>query len=93
MGFKEAINTYGKEITASFVYCGVRYKDEQIISMNPHYEGSLLKTVMKCLDIELNCELLEQTSAIVGLAIAGKAVAGVGKALDNNPIKTPRFGV
>ena len=93
MGFKEAINQYGKEITASFVYCGVRYKGEQIISMNPHYEGSLLKTVMKCLDIELDCELLEQTSSIVGLAIAGKAVAGVGKALDSNPIKSPKFGV
>lgn len=93
MGFKEAINEYGKQITASFVYCGATYKDEQIISMNPHYEGSLLKTVMKCLDIELDGELLEETSAIVGLAIVGKAVAGAGRALDENPITTPKFGV
>ena len=53
MGFKEAINEYGKQITASFVYNGITYKEEQILSMNPHYEGSLLRTVMKCLDIEL----------------------------------------
>ena len=93
MGFKEAINEYGKQITASFYYCGVRYSEEQIISMNPHYEGSLLKTVMKCLDIELDGELLEDTSAIVGLAIAGKAVAGVSEITDENAIFSPRFGV
>lgn len=93
MGFKEAINEYGKQITASFTYCGAIYKDEQIISMNPHYEGSLLKTVMKCLDIELDGELLSETSAIAGLAIAGKAFAGVAEVTDKNAIKSPRFGV
>lgn len=93
MGFKEAINEYGKQITASFVYNGVRYRDEQILSMNPHFEGSLLKTVMKCLDIELDRELLEDTCAIVGLAIAGKAVSGVSQVKDDNTIKSPMFGV
>ena len=93
MGFKEAINEYGKQITASFVYSGVNYNGEQIISMNPHYEGSLLKTVMKCLDIELDGELLEETSAIVGLAIAGKAVAGVDANTVGGMIMTPKFGV
>ena len=93
MGFKEAINEYGKQITASFVYSGATYRDEQIISMNPHYEGSLLKTVMKCLDIEIDGELLDDTSAIVGLAIAGKAIAGVSEATDENTIKSPKFGV
>ena len=93
MGFKEAINEYGKQITASFIYSGVLYKEDQILSMNPHYEGSLLKTVMKCLDIELNTELLEDTSAIVGLAIAGKAVAGVAELTEKNAIISPKFGV
>ena len=92
MGFKEAIQEYGKEITASFKCGGVRYKDEQIISMNPHYEGSVLGTVMKCLDIELNGELLDNPSAIVGIAIAGEAVAGVIEATDRNTIRSPRFG-
>ena len=93
MGFKEAINEYGKQITASFKYRGVTYKGGQILSMNPHYEGSLLKTVMKCLDIELDGELLEETSAIVGLAIAGKAVAGVDATTVGSAIMTPKFGV
>ena len=93
MGFKEAINAYGKQITASFTYNGVLYRDEQILSMNPHYEGSLLKTVMKCLDVEIDRELLEETSAIVGLAIAGKAVVGVSQVTDDNTIRSARFGV
>ena len=93
MGFKEAITEYGKQITASFVYNGVLYRDEQILSMNPHYEGSLLKTVMRCLDIELDTELLEDASAIVGLAIAGKAVSGVEQVTADNAIRSPRFGV
>ena len=92
MGFKEAINQYGREITASFVYRGVRYNDDQIISMNPHYEGSLLKTVMKCLDIEINCDLLDEASALAGIAIAGKAVAGVEEVTEENIIRTPKFG-
>jgi hypothetical protein len=53
VGFKEAIKEYGKEITASFTWGGVTYSDEDIISMNPHFEGSLLSSVMKCLDIEI----------------------------------------
>ena len=93
MGFKEAIQAYGKEITASFYCGGVRYRDEQIISMNPHYEGSLLKTVMKCLDIELDGELIDNPAAIAGIAIAGEAVAGVWEATDRNTIKRPKFGV
>ena len=93
MGFKEAINEYGKEITASFVCGGVRYRDGQIISMNPHFEGSLLGTVMKCLDIELDTELLENPTAIAGIAIAGDAVAGVVEVNDQNTIKKAAFGV
>ena len=93
MGFKEAIKEYGKEITASFVSGGVVYKDEQIISMNPHYEGSLLGTVMKCLDIELDTELLKKPGAFAGIAIAGEAVAGVIEANDQNTIRSTRFGV
>ena len=93
MGFKEAINEYGKEITASFSIGGATYRDEDIVSMNPHYEGSLLSSVMKCMDIELSGELKESVSAIVGIAIAGKAVVGVAEATDINTIKSPKFGV
>lgn len=93
MGFKEAINEYGKEITASFICGGVTYRDASIISMNPHYEGSLLSSVMKCMDIELDGELPEDVSAVVGVAVVGKAVAGVADATDLNTIKSPKLGV
>ena len=95
MGFKEAINEYGKQITASFSYNGATYIGEQIVSMNPHYEGSLLKTVMKCLEIELDCELLEKPESVAGIAIAGEAVTGGSAVTDNDYglIKNPRFGV
>lgn len=53
MGFNEAIKEFGKEITASFVCNGVTYTEDMIISMNPHYEGSLLSAVMRCLDVEV----------------------------------------
>lgn len=97
MGFKEAIQEYGKEITASFTCGGVPYSDDNIISMNPHYEGSLLRSVMKCLDIELKRvpDAIDNT-AIAGIAVAGIAVAGVSGTYDISEaaaIQTPRFGV
>lgn len=93
MGFKEAIKAYGKEITASFSCGGVTYGEDAIISMNPHYEGSVLGTVMKCLNIEIKRTFVGNASAIVGIAIAGEAVAGVGNVGDASIISKPRFGV
>ena len=106
MGFKEAIQEYGKEITASFSCGGITYSEENIISMNPHYEGSLLRSVMKCLDIEMKKSAVDSSSAIVGIAIAGEAVAGAGgssaayatrSALSGisyaSIVNAPRFGV
>ena len=93
MGFKEAIQEYGKEITASFVCGGVTYKDEDIISMNPHYEGSLLRSVMKCLDLEIKKTSVGDNTAIAGVAIAGQAIAGVSDISDASVILSPKFGV
>lgn len=65
MGFKEAMQEYGKEITASFRCYDVteegsvdensyvEYGDDSIVSMRFHYEGALLKSVMRCLDVEV----------------------------------------
>ena len=93
MGFKEAIQEYGKEITASFVCGGVTYTDDSIISMNPHYEGSLLRTVMKCLDIEIKRTTVGNATAVVGIAVVGEAVVGISDVGDESIIKTPKFGV
>lgn len=102
MGFKEAIQEYGKEITASFTCDGVTYRDDGIVSMNPHYEGSLLSSVMKCLDIELKRDATGTTSSggqvsIAGVAVAGEAVVGetvvAAEISKNSIIQAPRFGV
>ena len=93
MGFKEAIQEYGKEITASFYCGGSTYKDEDIISMNPHYEGSLLRSVMKCLDIELKRSTVGDASSVVGIAVTGDAVSGVSDISHASLIQAPKFGV
>ena len=94
MGFKEAIQEYGKEITASFICGGVTYKDEDIISMNPHYEGSLLSSVMKCLDIEIKRSSEGGgASAVAGIAVVGEAVVGISDISDASTTLSPRFGV
>ena len=93
MGFKEAIQEYGKEITASFYCGGVTYSDEDIISMNPHFEGSLLRSVMKCLDIELKKSTVGGATAVAGIAVVGDAVVSVSDIGVTSIIKTPKFGV
>ena len=93
MGFKEAIQEYGKEITASFTSGEITYADEDIISMNPHYEGSLLSSVMKCLDIEVKPKSVGTGSAVAGVAIAGEAIAGVCDIFAATVINTARLGV
>lgn len=93
MGFKEAIQEYGKEITASFTCGGVTYDSNDIIGMNPHFEGSLLRSVMKCLDIELDRRVAGGITAYTGSAVAGDAVVGAVNPMDASTIRTPRFGV
>lgn len=73
MGFKEAIQEYGKEITASFTCGGVTYKDADIISMNPHFEGSLLRSVMKCLDIEVKGTISDSSTEVTAIKFGVKA--------------------
>jgi hypothetical protein len=94
MGFKESINEYGKQITASFSCGGRTYTDSQIVSMTPHYDGSLFSSVMRCMDIQL--EGVPAITFADGIAVAGIAIAGIAVASEHNDIvtvKTPRFGV
>lgn len=56
--FKAAINGYGREITVSATIGGKLYGDDAILSVKPHFEGALCCSVMKCLDIELDGQLL-----------------------------------
>ena len=94
MGFKESINVYGKQITASFSCGGRTYTDSQIVSMTPHYDGSLFSSVMRCMDIQLDG--VPALTFADGIAVAGIAIAGIAVAsehIDIFTIKAPRFGV
>lgn len=101
MAFKDAIAEYGKEITASFVCGGLTYDGDRVLSMNPHYDGALLSSVMRCMDIELDGlkELSssgssENVSAVVGDAVVGVAVAGIAEnSGDTSKLKSVKFGV
>lgn len=50
--FKTALNTYGKQIAVKITYDGVEYTKKDMISCGLHYDGTLLKSNMRCLDIE-----------------------------------------
>ncbi len=97
MSFKTAIQEYGKEITASFVCNGVTYSGNRIVTMNPHYEGKMFSTVMRCMDIQLEGvqDLYSVGAARAGVAVAGVAVVGLPEVVISSKaeIRSPVFGV
>ena len=52
--FKTAINSYGREITVEVSISDTVYRDSDIVSVNYHFDGALLSSVMQCMDIELD---------------------------------------
>ena len=63
--FKNAIKQFGKQIDSiiSYEFAGdlIELGAEQLNSITPHYEGSLLKSVMKQLDVDSNEYIAEGT--------------------------------
>lgn len=51
--FKLHIGDYGKELDLRFSIDDTEYTSENIVSLNPHYEGALYSSVMRQLDLEL----------------------------------------
>ncbi|MBR5227509.1 MAG: hypothetical protein IKV94_02615 [Clostridia bacterium] len=64
-GFKDAIKTFGRELDNKITYTigGITTElgNEQLNSVSPHYEGAILKSVMKQLDIDSNVEIPLET--------------------------------
>lgn len=64
-GFKENISLFGKEIDSKITYelNGeiIELGTEDLNSVTPHYEGAILKSVMKQLDIDSNVEIPLET--------------------------------
>lgn len=63
--FKNAIKTFGRELDSKITYTNngtqVELGAEQLNSVSPHYEGGILKSVMKQLDIDSNVEIPLET--------------------------------
>lgn len=55
MAFKDLISAYGKQIEVQITIDDT-YTAEDVVSVNPHYDGALYTAVMKCLDIEFDGE-------------------------------------
>lgn len=59
--FKNAIKTFGRELDSKITYTEnnttIELGNEQLNSITPHYEGGILKSVMKQLDIDSNVEI------------------------------------
>lgn len=63
--FKEKIKEFGREIDSKITYElngeTIELGNEDLNSVAPHYEGSILKSVMKQLDIDSNVEIPKDT--------------------------------
>ena len=60
-GFKDAIKLHGREIASKITYTlngeTIELGNEELNSITPHYEGNILKSVMKQLDIDSNIDI------------------------------------
>lgn len=60
-GFKNAIKTFGRELDSKITYTingtTTELGNEELNSVSPHYEGGILKSVMKQLDIDCDREI------------------------------------
>ena len=59
--FKNAIKSFGRELDSKITYTQngtqVELGSEELNSITPHYEGGILKSVMRQLDIDSNVEI------------------------------------
>lgn len=55
-GFKNTVKQLGRKLKGIITYDNVTLEDE-IYSITPHYEGAILKSVMKQLDIEVTIDI------------------------------------
>ena len=71
--YKNEIKTLGREIDAKITFNGTTITSENINSVSLHYEGAILKSVMKQLDLDLNIDIPVETilTAQFGVKVNG----------------------
>lgn len=73
--FINAMNSDCKMMDSIVIVNGVTYSADNLLSVNPHYEGNLLCSVMKCCDIEIQFD--EEIDGSTATALKGKIVSSV----------------
>ena len=73
MSWKDSIIAYGKELETTVTINGTTFTAEDVVSVNPHYNGALYSSVMKELDIELMGEHSLKGQTITSLKIGVRA--------------------
>lgn len=71
-GFKNAVKELGRELRAVITYGNVTL-EEEIYAVTPHFEGGLLKSIMKQLDLELSVDIPLETvlNCQIGILVNG----------------------
>ncbi|MDE6491680.1 MAG: hypothetical protein K2L37_00840 [Lactobacillus sp.] len=73
--FIAAMNANCKMMDSIVVIGGVTYISDNLVSVNPSFEGSLLSSIMKCCEIELQYD--EEINSDVATELKGKKVSSV----------------
>ncbi len=71
-GFKNAVKELGRQLRAVITYGNVTL-EEEIYAVSPHFEGGILKSIMKQLDLELSVDIPLETvlNCQIGILVNG----------------------
>ena len=71
-GFKNAIKELGRQLRAVITYGNITL-EEEIYAVTPHFEGGILKSIMKQLDLELSVDIPLETvlNCQIGILVNG----------------------
>ena len=71
-GFKNAVKELGRQLRAVITYGNI-ILEEEIYAVTPHFEGGILKSIMKQLDLELSVDIPLETvlNCQIGILVNG----------------------
>ena len=71
-GFKNAVKELGRQLRVVITYGNVTL-EEEIYAITPHFEGGILKSIMKQLDLELSVDIPLETvlNCQIGILVNG----------------------
>lgn len=74
--FKNAFNTFGRQLTITITAGNLELTGDDIVSIRPHFEGQLLSSVMRCMDVEIfGFSALESDSIQIQLSVGSESLS------------------